>query len=166
MENKTLVSIFVVALIASVLFFGATITGLVVQKVEYNDLCREGSACPDGEQCCVIYEDKNLGVCMEQCQSFEFLCKSDDQCEEGTVCCISEGMEYGICNKQERCLSVDIFAEYIGKVSFLEPEMTSPKLEKPMKIDSDNLVIYETIIIIALLAFIIWLLLKKEKKKK
>jgi len=169
MENKTLISIFVVFLVASVLFLGATITGLVVQKVEYNDLCRADSACPGEKQCCIIYEDKNLGICMDQCQSFEFLCKSDEQCEEGTVCCISEGMEYGICNQQDRCLSVDIFAEYVGKVSFLEPETLekmSPKSESPMKIDSDKIVIYETIIIIGLIAFIIWLLVKKNKKNK
>lgn len=169
MENKTLIPIFAVVLAVSVLFLGATITGLVVLKVEYNDLCRQGSACPSGKECCLIYEDKNLGICMENCQSFEFLCKSNEQCEEGTVCCISKGMEYGICNKQEKCLSVDLFADYVGKVSFLDPEQLKtigPNLEKPMKLDSSNLMIYETTIIIALIAFIIWLLIKKEKNRK
>ena len=169
MENKTLISVFVVFLVASILFLGAAITGFVVQKVEYNDLCRQGSICQGGKECCIIYEDKNLGVCMDQCQSFEFLCKSDEQCEEGTVCCKSEGMEYGICNNQDKCLSVDIFAEYVGKVSFLGPETLekmSHRLESPMKIDSNKIVIYETISIIGLIAFIIWLLVKKNKKSK
>ena len=103
MNDKSLITIFIVALIASVLFLGATITGLVVYKIEYDDLCREDIDCP-GEQCCLIYEDKDVGICMEHCESFEFLCQSDNECAEGTVCCLSEGRDYGICNYPEKCL--------------------------------------------------------------
>jgi len=169
MENKTPILIFVILLVVSVLFLGATITGLVVQKVEYADLCRADSACPGEKQCCIMYQDKNLGICMDQCQSLDFLCKADSECEEGTVCCLPGGMEYGICNKQEKCRSVDIFAEYTRKVSFLEQETLenmSPRLESPMDISADKIVIYETIIVIGLIAFIIWILIRKDNKNK
>ncbi len=167
MKNKMLISLFVVILTVSVLFLGATITGLVVQKVEYNDLCRQDSDCQD-MQCCLIHPDKDVGICMEECESFEFLCKSDDECEISTVCCRPEGKDYGICNYEERCLDVDIFAEYVGKVSFVEPELMKgiPALEKPMEIKSDNYMTVSSIIIILLLVVIIWLLIRQDKKKR
>ena len=164
MENKTLVVMFAIILIGTLLFLGASITGFVLHKVEYNDLCRSDEHCFKGE-CCFIYEGKDVGICMEQCQSLEFLCQKNEECEEGTVCCITEKAEYGICNQANKCLDVDIFAEYIGKVSFVDISMVekAPQLEKPMQIDSNKVVIVQTGIIIALIGFIIWLLTKKKR---
>jgi len=168
MENKTLISIFVIFLVASVLFFGATITGLVVQKVEYNDLCREDSNCQSGN-CCIIYEDKNLGLCMENCQSFNFLCKSDEDCQIGTVCCVPSGKDYGICNYKEKCMDVDVFAEYIGRTTFADPSWIREQkalVEKPAKIDSNNLILIETAVIAGLIVFIIWILMRGKRKEE
>jgi len=162
MKNKTLLTAGIAVLVVVILFLGVSITGWVVKKVEYNDLCKEDVDCPEN-QCCLIYEDKNLGVCMEQCQSFEFLCKSDEECEEGTVCCVSEGIDYGICNYQDRCLSIDLFAEYIGKTTFLDKsEMLSP--EEPERDVKDIIILREGILIIAFIIFTSWLLSKKGKK--
>ena len=162
MENKTLIGIFAVILAVSVLFLGAYMTGLVVQKVDYGDLCKIDDDCSKG-QCCLISQDnKSLGICMEACQSFEFLCKSNEQCEEGTVCCISEGMEYGLCNDEAKCMSIDLFSEYVGKSAIAEKSTEQPA---PM-MDSRTIILIETAIIIALISFIIWMLIRKKHFKK
>ena len=162
MKNKTLIGIFAVALAISMLFLGAYMTGWAVQKVDYNDLCKTDSDCSKG-QCCLISQDnKSLGVCMEACQSFEFLCKSNEQCEEGTVCCISEGMEYGLCNYEGKCMSVDLFSEYVSKSAIAEKSTEQPA---PM-MDSRTVILIETAIIIALISFIIWILIRKKHFKK
>lgn len=163
MENKSLILIFSVALIGAVLLMGATITGLIVQKTEYSDICNSDDDCT-AEQCCIIYEDKNIGLCMNECKSLEFLCRSDGECEQGTVCCISEWSEYGICNNPDKCQSIDIFGEYITKSK--SAERANPTEESPMKIDSGKLAIVEAAIILALVAFILWRVFRENKTKK
>ncbi|MBU0627898.1 MAG: hypothetical protein KKC75_01805 [Nanoarchaeota archaeon] len=169
MKNNMLVYLVFFALFAGILFLGANITGFVVYKVEYNDLCKEDADC-FGRECCRVYEDKPVGICMEHCQSFEFLCRADRECEEGTVCCIPEGKEYGICNYQDKCLNVDVFADYIGKVSFLPPsfkdEKMSPKLDMPARIEPKPLIIFESGVIVILLALIAFLLFRDNERKK
>ncbi|MBW2992864.1 hypothetical protein KY345_06635 [Candidatus Woesearchaeota archaeon] len=163
MEDKKIISTLVVMLAISVLFLGVSITGHVVQKVDYSDLCSNDNDCEEG-QCCIIYEDHNLGLCRSHCASFEFLCKSDDQCEEENVCCISEGMDYGICNTIENCQSVDLFGIYAGNYY---SELKMPRLESPAQIDKNNcLTICGIVWVVLVLAFIAWMLLKNGKKKR
>ena len=168
MKNKAIIySLSFIAFLV-LLFLGANITGFIVYKTEYNDLCRADEDC-FGKQCCILYPEKNLGVCMENCMSYEFLCKDSKECEEGTVCCRPEGKEYGICNKAEKCLNVDVFADYIGKTTFVDPIIMSrpetiPVTEKPLNVDSKSVIYIQTTLIILLLAVLIYFLLRKNKK--
>ena len=166
MKNIAVPLILAVAFILLV-FLGAGMTGLIIYKTEYNELCKEDSNCPSGK-CCIIYEDKQLGLCMENCRSFNFLCKSDEECELGTVCCIPQGKEYGICNYKGKCMNIDVFAEYVGRTTFADPEWLREQkslVEKPMVIDSSQTIIAETVVIIGLLIFILYLILRKNKAK-
>ena len=150
MEKRIFIVSVFIALVSLAVFFGPSITGWVVYRVEYNDLCKSDDDCP-AEQCCFIYDDKNLGACMEHCQSCEFLCKSSDECEEGTVCCISEGMEYGICNYEDQCMSIEFFGEYVKQVQRPAPVSNNTKI-----------IIGAAIVLILIFA---WVLLNKKKKK-
>lgn len=173
MKNKGYIGIFVMALACLAVLLGASLTGLVIYKVEYNDLCRADDDCPNN-QCCVIYPERNLGLCMDHCQSLDFLCTADGQCEEGTVCCLPEGKDFGICNYPEKCMNVDVFAEYIGKFPFLgKPSLNieSPGIESPAPVYRDAskamkaIIVAETLALIALIIFIIWLLSKRPAKR-
>lgn len=171
MKRETIIPLSVGAIVVALLFIGASITGWTVLKVDYNDLCKENADCL-GKECCRIYDDKDVGVCMEHCSSFEFLCKADGECEAGTVCCVPDGKEYGICNRQEACLDVDVFAEYVGKVSFMKPgalpETQSPAVPSSARagISPDTIILVQALFIAALIGCILWLLLRKETKGK
>lgn len=156
MENKIPIALLVIALAAVLSFLAASITGMVVHKTEYEDICRSDSDCP-ANQCCLIYEEKGIGLCMERCQSIEFLCKDSSECEEGLTCCLSEGMEYGICNLPEKCQSIDLFAEYVEK---------RPAIESPESTDvTGRILVLMAVLIAILIAAGIWLIWRKEKKR-
>lgn len=152
MDEKYIATMFVIVMMSAIFFLGVSITGYFVQTVEYEELCSSDADCASG-QCCIIYEE-GLGLCMENCQSVEFLCRNNGECEPGTVCCISGGMKYGICNQAEKCKSIDLFAQYVEK---------RPVLEKPAPQSLNYAVVFETILIIILLGVIFWLLKKKKK---
>ncbi len=152
--NIKKLSISGITLIIIALFLGTTLTGMIVYKTDYEDLCKTDADCK-GEGCCLIYEDKPVGICMENCQSYEFLCTKSKECEEGTVCCISEGMDYGICNTEEKCLSIDIYAEYVKK-------STNEKIQ-PAPDNTTRIIWYQAVAILILTIVIIYLLTKKRK---
>jgi len=155
MVNKPFMTIIILALVALLFFVGATITGFIVHKVDYEDICKTDSDCPVN-QCCLMH--KGIGLCMEHCQSIEFLCQEDAECEEGTVCCISEGMEYGLCNSADKCMSMDLFVEYMEKSSMLE---------KPAPLDTKwALMMIGIILIVLLLIIIVRPSFKPEGSKK
>jgi hypothetical protein len=154
METKTRIILLFAAVFAVAVIMGSFITGYFVKSVDYDDLCGDDMDCPEN-QCCVIYEEENLGLCMDECQSIEFLCTADSQCEVGTVCCISEGMKYGICNKEESCMSINLLSEYTEKKARLEKPA-------PIQYNKDMAILFETLVIIALIAIIIWLVKKKK----
>ena len=150
MEKRILIVLAFIALLSLAVFLGPSITGWIVYKVEYNDMCKSDNDCP-GEQCCFVYDDKSVGVCMEHCQSFEFLCKSSEECEEGTVCCISGGMEYGLCNYEDKCMSIELFGEYVKQV------------HRPAPVSNNTKIIVGTALL--LIIILAWILLNKKKKK-
>jgi hypothetical protein len=154
MKNKEVVVSIIVAVIA-LFFVGNSITGYSVKNVSYEDLCRADADCSDGKVCCAIYDGYGLCDYNDYCQSIEFLCRGDAECEPGTVCCISEGMEYGICNQEDKCMSIGLFSVYISEVKAkVDSEKLSPKSTG-----------VATLIIIALVAIIGWLLWKNKKNR-
>ncbi|NQU79035.1 hypothetical protein HQ545_04675 [Candidatus Woesearchaeota archaeon] len=155
MASKSAIIITILASVVILFLIGGTITGFIVHKVDYEDICKTDPDCPEN-QCCLMH--KGIGLCMEHCQSVDFLCKEDDECEAGTVCCISKGMDYGLCNSVDKCTSMNLFAEYVEKSSMIE---------KPAPADTkQTIIVIETILVVLLIGIIIWLLSKHKGRKK
>lgn len=107
-------------------FMRATITGFVASPVEYKDLCRFDDECRYGKSCCVSYEKEHIGLCMDNCQSRQFICSYDSDCEYGNVCCKSEG-SLGICGKADACVDAPILNKNLyDKLRKVEPALESP----------------------------------------
>ncbi|MBN1386274.1 hypothetical protein JW968_04865 [Candidatus Woesearchaeota archaeon] len=147
MDRKVMFVVLSVSLFSIVFFLGASINAFVVSNVDPDDLCGSDTDC-DGRKCCIIYPDKDLGLCMDSCQSMDFLCTSADDCADG-ICCGIES-DYGVCADSYDCATMAEIASYMR---------TRAVIESPAPVDfRNNVILVETVLLALLVIFVIYLM--------
>ncbi len=168
MEKENVLIVLSVLFISILLFlFNTTITGYATLPVDYKNLCRADNDCRVG-QCCLVYVQDNIGLCMRSCQDIQFICSSDSECEQG-VCCKSEG-SFGICKESaSQCLDSPMLnKEAYARLNKISPALESPSPLTYLEYKNKYLIaaLIELVLIIVLVLLLVKLLLEKRVKRK